>query len=143
MPRLGAAPRGGRPYSLGALPQRSVRARPPAPFPFRHPTSKLSLSLRPVQPPSCKNLKSDSQLPPATSQSLRLALRFLGQPGWTAGASAAVCGEGVGRGDRPLGRRLRACGATAPCCLGLGSPARPDDLGSRFPRYLRWKRQRQ
>lgn len=98
---LPAAPRGAgiratlpsRPRSLRAPPQHS---RAP-------PTSKLSLSLRPVQPPSCKKPESDSQLPtlaPADPSASLCALRDGGErPGWTAGASAAVCGEG-GRGRR-------------------------------------------
>lgn len=78
---------GGRTLSVRFPSEASARG-PQLPSPFGHPTSKLSLSLRPVQPPSCKKLKSDSQLPPshqpvplprsAPSQAARMDCRGLG-----------------------------------------------------------------
>lgn len=96
-----AAPRGAG--IRATLPCRPRSFRAPPQHPRAPPTSKLSLSLRPVQPPSCKNQESDSQLPtlaPADPSASLCALRDGGErPGGTAGASAAVCGEG-GRGRR-------------------------------------------
>lgn len=103
-PRKGPLPAAPRDARIRAtLPSRPRSFRAPPQHPRAAPTSKLSLSLRPVQPPSCKNQESDSQLPtlaPADPSASLCALRDGGErPGWTAGASAAVCGEG-GRGRR-------------------------------------------
>lgn len=115
----------------------STRARPPPPScPLVSAQSSLPLartrSLTASSPPSHRPIPPPRSAPSGTAASVREGLQ---------GPRLLCAARGAGEGDRPPWRR--ACRTTSPCCLGLGSPARPDDLGPRLPRYLRWKRQRQ